>query len=256
MNLRDRGRKKQRLSCRVVLNTLSYIVLTFPSLVFVVETPIAAASITLSQLEPDKIPSDRVPTVPDGYLDPPPQVLTPVDGLTAELEELRSRLADIQALPLFLPDDQGELISASTQLSTTRLSEPSFARVEDQLNERYGPNQRGQNEAAITQWRVYRTSDGLNYVDVIVDTGLWAQFSYFDRYAFVQQFGLAATAQGYQLRVFHTEDVDNYIEALVLEEEGRDPAIARAVFLRGSYFCGGTSFESTESYTCGLIVSR
>ncbi|MBE9063333.1 hypothetical protein IQ256_20440 [cf. Phormidesmis sp. LEGE 11477] len=195
-------------------------------------SPAAADSTTVSQLRPDE-----TPVIPDGYFDPPPQVVEPVGDSTAELAALRSRLSNIQALPLFLPDDQGELVSASTQLSATQLSEPTFAWIEDQLIERYGPNARGQNEAAITQWRVYQTNDRLRYVDVIIDTGLWTQFTYFDRYAFVQQFGSATMAKGYQLRVFHTEDVDNYIEALSLEENGRDPTIARPVFLRGGYFC-------------------
>ncbi|WP_157620180.1 hypothetical protein [Synechococcus sp. PCC 7335] len=212
---------------------------------------------SIAQLEPDGIPTvpDNLPTVPDSYLDPP-QGVAPIGGLSAELAELQSRLANMQALPLFLPKDRGELISASTRLSDTQLSEPSFAWIEDQLNERYGPNKRGQNEAAITQWSTYRTNDGLRYVDVIIDAGLWSQFTYFDRYAFVRQFGSAAIVEGYQLRVFHTEDVDNYIEALALEENGRDPSIVRPVFLRGSYFCKELSSESAEPYICELIVSR
>ena len=267
-NLREWGKTKQRLSAGVLLGTFSFAILT-PAMAFIVEPHPKAApnsvfapsstltSLAIAQLEPGEIPvPDESPTVPDGYSDPPPEVDAPRGGVNAQLEELRVRLADVQNLPLFLPEEQGKLISASTQLSTTQLSEPTFAWIEDQLNERYGPNKRGQNEAAITQWRVYRTNDGLRYVDVVVDTGLWSQFTYFDRYAFVQQFGTAAIAKGYQLRVFHTDDVDNYIEALALEENGRDRAIARPVFLRGSYFCMNLIPELLEAFTCRLIVTR
>ncbi len=211
----------------------------------------AAASTALAQLELEG------PVIPDVYFELPPDVLVPVEDLEGELARLRSRLSDVIALPLFLAADQGKLISASTQLSLTLLSDPTFAWIEDQLNERYGPNKRGQNEAAITQWRVYETNDGLRYVDVIVNAGLWTQFTYFDRYGFVQQFGEETTAKGYQLRVFHTDDVDNYIEALALEESGRDRTIARPVFLRGSYFCSTSKPETTVSpSSCELYVAR
>ncbi len=196
------------------------------------------------------------PIIPDVYFELPLEVLVPAEELEDELARLRSRLSDITALPLFLPADQGKLISASTQLSLTQLSNPSFAWIEDQLNERYGPNKRGQNEAAITQWRVYETNDGLRYVDVIIDAGLWTQFTYFDRYGFVQQLGAETAAKDYQLRVFHTDDVDNYIEALALEANGRDRTIARPVFLRGSYFCEGLGVGSTDSSACELFVAR
>lgn len=215
------------------------------------ESVIPTSPAVVAQLEPGD------PVIPDVYFELPPDVLVPEEELTSELEALRSRLENIETLPLFLTEDRGNLVSASTQLSLTQLSQPTFAWIEDQLNERYGPNKRGQNEAAITQWRVYRTNDGLQYVDVIVDTGLWAQFTYFDRYAFVRQFGTAAIAKGYQLRVFHTDDVDNYIEALALEENGRDPAIARPVYLRGSYFCVMSNNQTADlSDTCELYVAR
>jgi hypothetical protein len=97
----------------------------------------------------------------------------------------------------------------------------------------------------------------LQYADVVVDTGLWAQFTYFDRYAFVQQLGEAAIGKGYQLRIFHTDDVDNYIQALSLEENGRDPTIARPVYLRGSYFCSSARGGVEDlSQVCELYVTR
>ena len=226
--------KKRMLSAAVILGMIA---------------AAAVAPTVVAQLVPDG------PVIPDAYFELPPEVLVPPEDLSENLAKLRSRLADITALPLFLPASQGKLVSASTQLSLTRLSDPTFAWIEDRLNERYGTNKRGQNEAAITQWRSYETNDGLKYVDVIVDAGLWAQLTYFDRYGFVQQFGAETTAKGYQLRVFHTDDVDNYIEALALAENGRDHTIARPVFLRGSYFCTPASSE-IESPTCELYVAR
>ncbi len=214
----------------------------------------AAASTALAQLGPDGSATD--PTIPDVYFELPPDVLVPLENLEGELAELRSRLFDVTALPLFLAASEGKLISASTELSLTQMSDPTFAWIEDQLNERYGPNKRGQNEAAITQWRAYETKDGLKYVDVIVNAGLWTQFAYFDRYGFVQQFGEETAAKGYQLRVFHTDDVNNYIEALLLEESGRDRTIARPIFLRGSYFCSAFRSERTSAPSCELYVAR
>jgi len=246
-------KKQQILSAGFLLGVVSGAAMCFPAAASPVQ-PVSAESISIlepavvAQLEPGS------PVVPEVYFELPPGVLVPEEELTNELEALRSRLADIKVLSLFLEADQGTLVSASTQLSLTQLSEPTFAWIEDQLNERYGPNKRGQNEAAITQWRTYRTTDGLQYADVVVDTGLWAQFTYFDRYAFVQQFGEAAIAKGYQLRVFHTDDVDNYIQALSLEENGRDPTIARPVYLRGSYFC--SSAREDLSQVCELYVTR
>ncbi len=249
-----RPKKQQILSAGVLLGAVSCTAMCFPAAAATVQPAAESLSMptpAVAQLEPGS------PVVPEVYFELPPDVLVPEEELTNELEALRSRLADIEALPLFLETDRGTLVSASTQLSLTQLSEPTFAWIEDQLNERYGPNKRGQNEAAITQWRAYRTTDGLQYTDVVVDTGLWAQFTYFDRYAFVQQLGEAAIGKGYQLRIFHTDDVDNYIQALSLEENGRDPTIARPVYLRGSYFCSSAGSEVEDlSQVCELYVTR
>ncbi|MEM8504073.1 MAG: hypothetical protein AAF716_13085 [Cyanobacteria bacterium P01_D01_bin.1] len=228
-------KKQQMLSAGMLVSLASYSVAPVPAVASTFTSSDTVLPTVVAQLDANS----RV--VPDVDIELLPTGVVPIDEAadeaTDEMADWRSRLTDIETLTLFLTEDKGQLVSASTQLSLTQLSEPTFAWVEDQLNERYGPNKRGQNEAAITQWRAYRTTDGLQYVDVVVNAGLWTQFTYFDRYAFVQQFGEAAIAKGYQLRIFQTDDVDNHIEALTLEENGRDPTIARPVYLRGSYFC-------------------
>ena len=58
-------------------------------------------------------------------------------GVTEGLTGLRSRLTNLETLPLFLPPSQGTLESASDQLSTTQISRPSFAWIRYQVATRY-----------------------------------------------------------------------------------------------------------------------
>lgn len=158
-----------------------------------------------------------------------------------ELGFIRSQLSDLDQFPLLLPTSKGMLVGSSTQPSSSQISEPNLFWIRDQVARRYG------RDRLIEQWQAYQVSTSadrsVSYVDVIVNEQLWSLLNYFQRYAFVLQFGTAAKSYGYHLRVFHSGDFANYIDAQDLDRSSRNAA-ARRVRMRGAHFC---HFEPSQS---------
>lgn len=177
-----------------------------------------------------------------------------------ELGVIRSQLSDLEQFPLLLPGSKGRLVGESAQPSSNQLSSPSLFWMRDQVARRYG------RDRLVEQWQAYQvgTSDdrSLAYVDVIVNEQLWGLLNYFQRYAFVLQFGTAAKSYGYHVRVFHSGDLANYIDAQDLGRSSRNTA-ARLVRMRGAHFCRfdpsrlspaeqGLTIESAEALPCTI----
>jgi len=169
-------------------------------------------------------------------------LIAPAAIANPSAEAARSQLTNLDALPLFLPPSVGQLVAASDQLSSTDISKPSLSWIRDQVGKRYG------SDRLVTQWHAYRVSfllapsvaGPLDYVDVIVDEQIWGLLSYFERYAFIAQFGTVAKEYGYHLRVFHTGDVFNYSDQQSSDSD-------RLVILRGAHVCSfqPASFSAT-----------
>lgn len=162
---------------------------------------------------------------------------------------VRTQLSDLDRFPLFLPSSRGTLVSASNQLSPRRLSRPSLFWIQDQMGARYG------SDRLVDQWQAYQVNDAtgtsLNYVDAVVNERIWDLLTYFERYAFMEQFGTAAQDYGYHLRVFHTGDAAN-------AEEARTSGNAELVALRGAHVCSfGQSASSgatpSETLPCAVV---
>jgi hypothetical protein len=156
---------------------------------------------------------------------------------TTPLESIQAQLEDLEQFPLFLPNSRGALVAADDQLSPTQLSEPSLAWIRDQIDNRYG------SDRLVEQWRAYQVPNGPNYVDVIVNEQIWGLLNYFERYAFISQFGTAAKDYRYHLRVFDSGDVINSRDSVTGDQRRSS---ARLVNLRGGYFC---SFDQAVSVT-------
>lgn len=152
----------------------------------------------------------------------------------AQTDSVRSPLSDLEQFPLFptlSPDPyQGQIVASDNLLSPIKMEQPSLSWIEDQLGNRYG------SDRLVERWRAYHAPDNtgkpFNYVDVIVSEPIWGLLNYFERYAFISQFGSAAKGQGYNLRVFHTGD-----EQTSLDANGVDVMGVRTAVLRGAYFC-------------------
>jgi hypothetical protein len=181
----------------------------------------------------DFLPAIVPDTTPEDLLEGGPEDLPgdwPDDGLSvASLVSARDSLSDLERFPLFLANDQARLVATSTRLPSTRLNQPSLTWVQEQLGDRYG------SDRLVEQWYAYRVRnvvDGnrLNYVDVIVNERIWGLLTYFERYAFILQFGTAAQGDGYHLRIFHSGDAANVVDAAT--SGGR-----AVVALRGAYIC-------------------
>ena len=140
-------------------------------------------------------------------------------------------LSNLDRFPLFPVSAQDTLVASNELLSETQMEQPSLSWIEDQIGNRYG------SDRLVERWRAYRTTNSgtglpLNYVDVIVNEPIWNLLNYFERYAFISQFGTAAKEQGYNLRVFHTGDEATSLEAGSSRVQG-----VRTAVLRGGYFC-------------------
>jgi hypothetical protein len=166
------------------------------------------------------------------------------------LESIQAQLADLEQFPLFLPASRGALVAADDLLSPTRPAEPSLAWIRDQIDNRYG------SDRLVEQWRAYQVPSGPNYVDVIVNEQIWGLLNYFERYAFISQFGTAAKDYRYNLRVFDSGDVINSRDAITGDQRRSS---ARLVNLRGGYFCSfdqalltGSLADSDRSDTAEL----
>ncbi len=159
-------------------------------------------------------------------------------------------LTDLTRFPLFLPVSVGLLTAASDRLSPVQISSPSLVWTQDKLGDRYG------SDRLVEQWRAYSVSGdasgSLNYVDVIVNQRIWGLLSYFERYAFILQFGSAAKLDGYNLRVFHTGDVANF-------NDSTGASNIDFVTLRGAYLCpfDAAAFpltaETAASLSCEVL---
>ncbi|MEL6778811.1 MAG: hypothetical protein AAFO06_16300 [Cyanobacteria bacterium J06597_16] len=169
-------------------------------------------------------------------------VQTPVQA-NFSLGVIRSQLSDLDRFPLFLPEERGQLIGSSEQLSPTQSTRPSLFWISDQVGNRL------ESDRLIDQWHAYtiRTSADagspdngssdngeLSYVDVVVNEKSWNLLNYFDRYAFILQFGIAAQSYGYNLRVFNDRDALNALDDDTPESSRSGTRLVR---LRGAYFC-------------------
>ena len=172
----------------------------------------------------------------------------------AQTSSVQSSLADLDRFPLFpaLSSEpyQGRMVAADSQLSPTEMERPSLSWIEDQIGNRYG------SDRLIERWRAYRVLDSqgetLNYVDVIVNEPIWELLNYFERYAFISQFGSSAKSQGYNLRVFHTGD-----EQASLEANGATIKGIRTAILRGAYFCNfQPTSASPEDFPCNIVLDE
>ena len=152
----------------------------------------------------------------------------------AQTNLAQSPLSDLEQFPL-LPTlspvpYQGRIVASDAMLSSTEIEQPSLSWIEDQLVNRYG------SDRLVERWQAYRAPDStgrtVRYVDVIVSEPIWGLLNYFERYAFISQFGSAAKGQGYNLRVFHTGD-----EQASLDAGGVNVLGVRTAVLRGAYFC-------------------
>ena len=152
----------------------------------------------------------------------------------AQTNSVQSPLSDLEQFPLFptlSPEPYlGRIVASDTLLSPTDMEQPSLSWIEDQLGNRYG------SDRLVERWRAYQAPDSsgktVRYVDVIVNESIWGLLNYFERYAFISQFGSAAKVQGYNLRVFHTGD-----EQTSLDANGAKVLGVRTAVLRGAYFC-------------------
>ncbi len=182
----------------------------------------------IAQLQPPTpLPSTPLPSTPlqSGSM--------PLPSDSLPLERVRSNLSDLQRFPLFLPPEQGTLSSADDRLSPTRLSQPSFSWIRDQVSRRL------EYADLVEQWQAYRTNEGFQYVDVVVDDNAWEQLGYLRRYGFVLQFGTVAQNNRYQLRVFDSNDANNREEELTAQIiDDSAFSTASSIRLRGTYFCG------------------
>lgn len=157
----------------------------------------------------------------------------------AQPSAVQAQLSDLGQFPLLLPAAQGTLVAADDRLSPVRFSQPSLTWMRDQVSARYG------SDRLIEHWRAYQVDNGPNYVDIIVNEQIWSLLNYFERYAFVSQFGTAAEDYGYSVRVFHTGDVAavNDVRANRRASEGTSRSASRifssraGVVLRGGHFC-------------------
>ena len=153
-----------------------------------------------------------------------------------DIVDARSQLSDLTQLPLFLPPTLGRQVASSERLSSAQVSEPSLSWIREQLGKRYG------SDRLVVQWQAYQAFSDLqplSYVDVVVDEQIWSLLSYFERYAFIAQFGTVAKQYGYHLRVFHSGDLLNYDAAQTIDD---NPLIT----LRGAYICQFPSIFGVE----------
>lgn len=176
----------------------------------------------------------------------------------AQTNSIQSPLSDLDQFPLFpalsLSPYKAQIVASDNLLSPLEMKQPSLSWIEDQIGNRYG------SDRLVERWRAYRAPDStgqtLNYVDVIVNESLWDLLNYFERYAFISQFGTAAKYQGYNLRVFHTGD-----EQASLDANGSSVNGVRTAVLRGAYFC---NFEQSTlppnpvqpSIPCNIVLDE
>ncbi len=178
--------------------------------------------------------------------------------IVAQTNSIRSPLSDLDQFPL-LPTlsqspYQGQIVASDSLISPLKMEQPSLSWIEDQIGNRYG------SDRLVEHWRAYRAPDStgqtLKYVDVIVNESIWNLLNYFERYAFISQFGTAAKYQGYNLRVFHTGDEQTSLDANGSKVNGVKTAV-----LRGAYFC---NFEQSalppnpaqSSVPCNIVLDE
>ncbi len=153
----------------------------------------------------------------------------------AQPSVVQDQLSGLGQFPLSLPAAQGTLVAADDRLSPVRFSQPSLTWMRDQVSARYG------SDRLVEHWRAYQVDNGPNYVDIVVNEQIWSLLNYFERYAFVSQFGTAAEDYGYSVRVFHTGDVaavnDVRADRRASEDTSRTFSSRAGVVLRGGHFC-------------------
>lgn len=206
------------------------------------------AVVSLGLLEARSLAQLPPPTSIQPPSQPPAQ--TPTQS-HFELGFVRSQLSDLGRFPLLFPGAQGELVGASDQLSPQQPSQPSLSWISEQIGERYG------SDRLIEQWQAYRVNDSgaraLNYVDVIVSEPIWSLLNYFERYAFIVQFGTAAKSHGYHLRVFHSGDVANLRDRRFDQAQNSS---ARLVRLRGAHLCSFPQSSTSADWPLAPTVAE
>ena len=173
----------------------------------------------------------------------------------AQADSVQSPLSNLEQFPLFptlsTQPYRGQIVASDSLLSPTEIEQPSMSWIEEQIGNRYG------SDRLVERWQAYRAPDSmgktLNYVDVIVNEPIWGLLNYFERYAFISQFGSAAKYQGYNLRVFHSGD-----EQASLEANGTSIQGVRTAVLRGAYFCNFQAADNTapEDIPCNIVLDE
>lgn len=89
---------------------------------------------------------------------------------------------------------------SDSSVSQTDLTQPSLWWIEDQIEaqDKYG-------RKLIDRWLACKAGASSNRVDVLVNPQLWSLLDFFDRYEFVNRFGMVTTGYGYNLRVFNRQ---------------------------------------------------
>ena len=119
------------------------------------------------------------------------------------LAQRRVQVLDLALIPLDMTPSEDALATGlaitSETLSETGTTTPSLWWQQDKASE-IGPLN---GRSMVTGWVAHsRPGDQQHHVDVAVNGQIWNLLNYLEQYAFITQFGQAAKAYGYHLRVF------------------------------------------------------
>lgn len=119
------------------------------------------------------------------------------------LAQRRVQILDLALIPLDMSPSETAIAAGlavtSETLSETDMATPSLWWQQDKASE-IGPLN---GRSMITGWVAHaRPSDRQHHVDVAINGQIWNLLNYLEQYAFITQFGQAAKAYGYHLRVF------------------------------------------------------
>lgn len=134
----------------------------------------------------------------------PSPTTSPVTAAPLTLAQRRVQILDLALIPQDMSPSES-LIAAglavtSETLSDTDMTAPSLWWQQDKASE-IGPLN---GRSMVTGWVAhYRPADQQHHVDVAINGQIWNLLNYLEQYAFITQFGQAAKAYGYHLRVFN-----------------------------------------------------